>query len=945
MNRIYFSLFSILCSAMMCQAQTSSLERLKSYQELQKEKSPIQGISFRNIGPTIMSGRITDIEVNPKNTNEFYVAYASGGVFHSTNNGQSFEPIFDNEATLTIGDMAVNWAKNIIWIGTGEVNSSRSSYAGTGIYVSKDNGKTWQHKGLEESHHIGKIILNPTNENTAWVAVLGHLYTKNSERGIFKTTDGGETWNQTLFVNDSTGCVDLMIDPNNEKVLYTTSWMRTRTAWNFVGNGEASAIYKSEDAGNTWKVITTPTSGFPSGKGVGRIGIALCEKKSNVLYAIVDNNFNQEKKKDDEKDKLKPRDILAMNTSTFLALDNKKLDTYLKENGYPEQYTAESVKADIQSKKYTVKDIADWKLADADANLFDTPIFGAEVYKSNDAGKTWTKTNEQLMEGVFFTYGYYFGTISVSPINENKIIVAGYPIVLSEDGGKTFKQIDGANCHPDYHRVWINPENDKHIIACNDGGLNITYDDGKTWFKANNPAVGQFYAIAVDDAKPYNVYGGLQDNGTWFGPSTHEENNAWHQDGTYAYKGIGGGDGMQVQVDKRNNETVYAGYQFGNYMRINKNTGASEDIKIVHQIGEKPYRFNWQTPICLSKHNQDIFYMGSNCFHRSMQQGKSMETLSKDLTSTTNKGNVPFGTITTISESPLRFGTIYAGTDDGNIHSTKDVGYNWTKISNPLPQQKWVSRIVASQHKLERVYATLNGYRNDDFNAYVFVSNDYGKTWKDVSGNLPNEPVNVIREDPKNENTIYVGTDNGLYVSFDNGNHFMAWKSNLPRVAIHDIAIQERENEIVLGTHGRSIYIASLNLIQQLKEVENKSIFINKIDSIAYNESLGSKWAVYAEPTKNIVPISFYTNKENAVTLAIRNEKGKILFDTTLNATLGFNSFNYDLSMHEKALKYFSSTIKKADDGNYYLPVGKYTVEVMNNSKQLATTVLAIIKK
>ena len=939
----FFILFAV--NATFCSAQTSSSERIESYESLLKNESPLQGILFRNVGPTIMSGRITDVEVNPKNSNEFYVAYASGGVWHSQNNGQSFEPIFDNEATLTIGDIAVNWTKNIIWVGTGEVNSSRSSYAGTGVYVSKDNGKTWQHKGLEESHHIGRIVLDTKNENIAWVAVLGHLYSKNNERGIFKTIDGGATWNQTLFINDSTGCVDLMIDPNNENILYTSSWTRTRTAWNFVGFGEASAIYKSGDGGNNWDKITTPSSGFPTGQNVGRIGIALCEKKSNVIYAIVDNNFNQEKKTDEEKDKLKARDILAMNETTFLAVDNSKLEKYLRKNGYPEKYTAESVKASIKSKAYKVKDVAEWKLADADANLFNTPIYGAEIYRSNDAGKTWQRTHDKLLEGIFFTYGYYFGTISVSPNNENKLLVGGYPIVLSEDGGKTFKQIDGANCHPDYHRIWINPENDKHMIACNDGGLNITYDDGKTWFKANNPAVGQFYAIAVDDAKPYNVYGGLQDNGTWVGPSTTIENNAWLQDGIYPYKGLGGGDGMQVQVDTRNNETVYLGYQFGNYMRLNKNTGESEDVKPVHQIGEKPYRFNWQTPICLSKQNQDIFYMGSNCFHRSLQQGKNLETLSKDLTSTTNKGNVPFGTITTISESPLRFGTIYAGTDDGNIHITKDVGYNWTKISNPLPQNKWVTRVVASKHKLERVYATLNGYRNDDFNAYVFMSNNFGKTWKNISSNLPKEPINIVREDPKNENIIYVGTDNGLYVSFDNGEHFMAWKSNLPRVSIHDIAIQERENEIVLGTHGRSIYIASLNAIQQYKEVENKNIFVNKIDKIEFNENLGKKDAVYAEPIKNIISISYFTKSEKSIKLAIRNEKGKILFNSALSATSGFNLFDYDLSINENAVKYFSSNLKKADDGNYYLPIGKYTIEVMNNSKQIDTAVLDIIKK
>ncbi|HYE55390.1 MAG TPA: hypothetical protein VD996_11115, partial [Chitinophagaceae bacterium] len=370
----------------------------------------------------------------------------------------------------------------------------------------------------------------------------------------------------------------------------------------------------------------------------------------------------------------------------------------------------------------------------------------------------------------------------------------------------------------------FNPKNDKHFFSGNDGGLNITYDNGKNWFKANTPPVGQFYAVTVDNARPYNVYGGLQDNGSWMGPSTHQENINWIERGEYGYKPLGGGDGMQVQVDTRDNQTVYSGYQFGFYTRQNRQTRESKQLRPSHSLGEAQLRFNWQTPILLSKHNQDVFYYGSNKFHRSMSKGDSLVALSTDLTNGRKEGDVPYGTITTISESPLRFGLLYVGTDDGNIHISRDGGYSWTLISKPaakgqagLPQGLWVSRVIASQYKEGRVYVTLNGYRMDHFAPYLFVSEDYGTTWKQIGKDLPAEPLNVVREDPKHDSILYVGTDGGLYVTIDAGNSFMMWNKGLPRsIPVHDIAIQQRDNEIVLGTHGRSLYVAKLDAVQSL---------------------------------------------------------------------------------------------------------------------------------
>jgi photosystem II stability/assembly factor-like uncharacterized protein len=938
---IYLLIFS--CGLHLCAIAQSS-NRIGSYRKLQQQASPFGKLAFRNIGPTIMSGRVTDIEVNPGNPTEFYVAYASGGVWHTLNNGQTFTPIFDKEATHTIGDMAMDWKNHTLWVGTGEVNSSRSSYAGTGVYKTSDTGKTWTHAGLDESHHIGRIVLHPTNTLVAWVAVLGHLYTKHPERGIFKTTDGGKSWTKTLFINDSTGCVDLLIDPLSPDILYTSTWTRSRVPWHFNGSGEGSGIYKSTNGGERWTLLTDGKNGFPTGKGVGRIGISLCDRQPNILYALLDNQNNQEEKKDVIKD-MNAKTLQDMSVESFLALDDTKLEAYLRDNGYPEKYTAAGTKEAVLNKIYTVRDIADWKLADADANLFDTPIIGAELYRSDDAGKTWKKTHDKLLEGVYFTYGYYFGTVAVSPQEPNQVWIAGYPVLLSEDGGKTFTQKDGENCHPDYHRIWINPINDKHIISGNDGGINISYDRGSSWIKANNPAVGQFYAVQVDDNTPYNVYGGLQDNGTWTGPSRHVESTAWHQTGAYPYKVIGDGDGMQVQVDTRDNQTAYVGYQFGNYFRINTQKGEELAIKPVHDIGEKPYRFNWQTPILLSKHLQDIFYIGSNCMHRSLKKGDQLSTISTDLTANKQKGSIPYGTLTSISESPLRFGLLYTGSDDGFIFCSKDVGTSWTKISNSLPQDKWVSRVIASKHQESRVYATLNGYRQDDFTPYVYVSDNYGKSWQQIGKTLPDEPVNVIREDPKNENIIYVGTDNGLYVSIDRGVNFMPWDAELPRVAIHDMVIQERENELVLGTHGRSIYIANLDAVQAYPTFRQQQLALMPVQEVPYRKNLGKTYDAYSKPVATNVDIVYYTQTAGPHDVKIEQKNGKSLYTIKHEAVVGYNVLSYNLQVNETALKALNPKPEKADDGNYYLPAGAYLIRIKGPAGNATQTELNIVDK
>ncbi len=825
MRRLTILLFLVLAVQAMAQVKpTPASERLKSTEQRKAllQKSLVNGTSFRNVGPSVMSGRVVDLDVNPDDATEFYVAYASGGLWYTVNNGQSFTSVFDSEDILTLGDIAVNWKTRTIWVGTGEVNSSRSSYAGIGIYKSSNNGKSWEYLGLPESQHIGKIQLHPTDNNTAWVAALGHLYSPNKDRGIYKTTDGGKTWKQTLYVDENTGAIDVDINPKNPDELYAAMWYKTRSAWNFEEGGKTTGIYKSTNGGENWELVTKEGSGFPTGEGAGRIGLAVSQQNPNVVYAVIDNNFHQPDNaaaRAADSTRYVLRDFKDLTKEQFAALDDKKLASFMsnRRNGIPQKYTAASIKEGVSNGKYQPSVIWDF-LFDANTALFETPIIGCELYRSDDAGKSWKKTNTKPLT-LFSTYGYYFGKVWVSPVNDNKVVLTGFDIEMSTDGGKTFKSIGGQNVHADHHVAWFDPKKDNHIIIGNDGGCNITYDNGEHWFKANTPPVGQFYNVAFDMARPYNVYGGLQDNGTWYGSSNTRESYDWYDSGENPYKGIGGGDGMQVQVDWRDNKTVYSGSQFGAYSRqvVGGNRADFRSVRPTRDLGETALRYNWQTPILLSRHNQDVFYYGSNKFHRSFNKGDSTVAMSADLTTNPKQGDVPFGTSTTMSESPLRFGLVYVGTDDGNIQVTKDGGYTWELINKKLPKGLYVSRVTASSFKEGRVYVSLNGYRNDNFLPYVYVSDDYGATWKQIGKDLPNEPVNVIKEDLTNENILYVGTDGGLYVSIDGGNSSMMWNKGLPySVPVHDIALHPRENDLILGTHGRSIYIAKLDEVQKL---------------------------------------------------------------------------------------------------------------------------------
>ena len=959
MNKILtlltITLFCIEINAQQNPMSTSHIDRdIKA--ELRSSltaDSRAANLSVENIGPTIFSGRVTDIDVNPNDASVFLVAYASGGLWKTENNGNSFTPLFDDQASMTIGDIYADWTSGTIWVGTGEVNSSRSSYAGTGIYKSTDWGVTWTWKGLPESHHISRVLVDPNDSNIVYVGVLGHLYSTNPERGVYKSMDGGSTWSKILYVDDNSGAIDIIMDPSDPNILYAASWDRIRYAWDFQEAGKGSGIHKSLDGGNTWIKVSAIDSGFPDGEGTGRIGLTIAEiDGQNKVFAIVDN-YNRrslDKKKDDsklDKDKLR-----VMSSKQFGSLDNDKLERFLRDNGFPDKHTAESVKTQVKAENLKPIALVEY-LETANSLLFDTPVIGAEVYVSVDGGSKWTKTHDGYLDGVFNSYGYYFGMIEVAPDDPNQLYIMGVPILRSDDGGVNWTNAGGDNVHADHHALWLNPNRPGHIINGNDGGINISYDAGENWSKCNSPAVGQFYYINADMDTPYNVYGGTQDNGVWVGSHNYREGTSWHAYGQYPYKSIMGGDGMQVQIDNRDNNTVYTGYQFGNYFRINKEKGNRAYITPKHELGDRPYRWNWQSPIYLSKHNQDILYMGSNKLHRSMNQGEDFIEISGDLTNGGRKGDVAYGTLTSVHESDLEFGLIYTGSDDGQVNVTKNGGYTWENINMGLPSNLWVSRIQASSYDKAKVYLSLNAYRFDDFNSYVYKSVDYGVTWIEIGNNLPVEPVNVIKEDPAMAGLLYVGTDHGVYVSYDDGMKWSRILDDMPQTPVHDLVIQPVANDLLVGTHGRSIYKANVTNLRTLKDHDN-SLKIFAIDDVKYSSRQGSQRSKYRDAYERKISYDVYSPNASVVELELSTAKGKALLQESIDLKKGLASYEYDMAIDAKKSKdlekYLNDgkskdeevKVERADNDKVYLQKGEYIIKLTNGKGMISEQTVMI---
>ncbi|RKY84349.1 glycosyl hydrolase [candidate division KSB1 bacterium] len=869
------------------------------------EESFFKNLKWRSVGPLVQGGRITDIDVPPGNHFIIYVASASGGLWKTVNNGTTWKPIFDHESSITIGDIAIAYSNpDVIWVGTGENNSSRSSYAGTGVFKSTDGGKTWKNMGLTDSHHIGRIVIDPDNENVVYVASIGHLYTPGGDRGVYKTTNGGITWEKILTGDgENTGFIDLLMNPVDHKILYAAAWERSRKAWNFVESGEGSGIYKTTDGGITWKKLK---NGLPSGKGVGRIGLSLCYSHPEIIYTIIDNQNHCPEKIEKEKIKsgIPIERLEKMTQEEFLKIDIKKIRLFLKENKVPKRYTAEEIIKRVEKGKITPKSIAE-NLRNANERLFRTNVIGAEVYRSDNGGKTWKKVNKKYIDNFYNTYGYYFGNIRVHPQNPDKIFILGVPILYSEDGGKTFKSISKRGVHADHHALWIDPRNPDRLIDGNDGGLNFSYDGGKTWQKINNIPLGQFYTISYDMEKPYNIYGGLQDNGVMYGPVTSSPGI------TKPWEMLIGGDGGFVQVDPVDTYIVYAESQFGFINRVNRKTKKVKSIRPESDFGEPALRFNWLTPFIISPHNRYILYLGAQKLFKSYNRGDTWYPISPDLTDNNpaKRGDVPYGTITAISESPLKPGLIYVGTDDGNVHVTMNGGAEWIKINKGLPK-KWVTRIVASQFNEATVYVTLTGYRDDDFDKYIYISDDYGKNWKFIGDGLPHEPINVVREDPTNENILYAGTDLGVYCTLDKGKTWHSLNSNLPVNAMYDIKIHPRDGDIMVGTHGRSVFVMNLKWVRSLNDtILAKDAHLFKIKPVTlkkfYRRVFGEAEFVYFLKEKAF----------NKTDISIIDSNGNIIKTLKGGNDRGFNFVRWNLKIKE-------------NEKSIYIKPGNYTVKV-----------------
>ncbi|MFQ5606003.1 MAG: hypothetical protein ACE5HS_22250 [bacterium] len=698
----------------------------------------ISKMKFRCIGPAVTGGRIHDVEALPQDPSTLYVATASGGLWKSTNKGTTWKPIFDDQPVSTFGDVAIAPSNpDIIWAGTGEENNRQSTSWGNGVYRSIDGGESWTHTGLVETRHIGRIRVHPQNPDVAYVAALGNLWKASKERGVFKTSDGGQNWQQVLYVDSLTGVVDLTMDPAEPNTLYAAAYQRLRRTWGFNGGGPGSGIYKTTDGGKSWQLLS---EGLPKGDK-GRIGLALATSNPNVLYATIE---------------------------------------HAKEGG---------------------------------------------VYRSEDKGATWKKVNQLNPRPM------YYSEIVVDPSDENRVYVLGVEFYMSEDSGKTFRQMPtrptyDVGVHSDHHTLWIDPGNPEHFYLAGDAGLHESWDRGETYRHINNFPIGQFYAIGFDMREPYRIYGGMQDNHSWVGPSATRRwigiiNDDWQQ--------IGFGDGMYHQPDPSDFRTVYTNAQNGNLTRLDALTGDRLDILPYPPADEKPYRFDWVTPSLLSQHDPQTIYFGGNRLFISHVRGLTWERTEdltrqierdslylmgvqgKDIKLSKNDGTSSYGEIVTISESPLDAKILWVGTDDGNIQVSQDGGKSWQEVSANLQGVRngiYVSRVLASVLSPATAYVTLDAHRDGDWKPYVFKTTDFGRSWKLLTTGLPEDgSVNVIVEHPDNPNLLFLGTEHALFVSTTGGQQWAKFEANLPTTLYDDLKIHPRDHDLIVGTHGRSIWI------------------------------------------------------------------------------------------------------------------------------------------
>ncbi len=713
----------------------------------------LAGLEWRSIGPAEMGGRTVDIAAIPGDPSTVYFATASGGLWRTTNHGVTWSSIFESGGTLSLGAVALAPSdRNVVYLGTGENNPRNSTSIGDGVYRSTDRGDEWVHVGLRDSERIARIRVHPTDPDRVWVAALGHAWGANQERGVFRSTDGGDTWEKVLYVDENTGAADLALDPRNPRVLFAAMYDYRRRPYHFRSGGPGSGLYRSTDSGSTWKRLTDPAldNGLPRGV-LGRIGVAVAASNPDVVYALIEST----------------------------------------EDGV--------------------------------------------LWRSDDGGDTWAVVSE---EGSLNSRPFYYSDLRVDPTNPNRVFAVSGRLSVSEDGGRTWERI-ASNIHGDHQAFWIDPEDPDRLIDGNDGGFHFSYDGGETWEFVNRVPLGQFYQITADMRDPYTVCGGLQDNDSWCGPSrtTTVAGSLLN----YWTESIGPGDGMYVQIDPRDPDVLYANSQGGNLFKVDRRTGEARSIQPYPvprggaAAGDHPYRFNWNSPIHMSPHDPGTVYFGGNVLFRTRDGGDTWDEVSPDLTRAEPEKLVSSGgeitpdnttaethaSIFTVAESPLQAGLIWVGTDDGNVQVTRDGGATWSNVVGNvpgIPDGSWVSRVEASRAVAGRAYVTFDRHRNDDMRPWVFRTDDYGETWTNVTGDLPAVGyAHVVREDPRNPDLIYVGTELGIFASWTRGGRWLDLRLGLPRVAVRDIFVHPRDNDLIIGTHGLSVFI--LDDIAPLQEL------------------------------------------------------------------------------------------------------------------------------
>lgn len=752
---------------------------------------------YRNVGPFRAGSWISAIAVpeTPPRAHlyTFYIGSRTGGLWKTVNNGTTFEPIFDDQDALSIGAVALAPSDpDIVWVGTGEAYNARSSYSGDGVYKSTDAGETWTNMGLRDSHHISRIVIHPEDPEVVYVASMGHLYSANEQRGVFRTEDGGRSWDKVLYIDERIGVIDLVMNRDDPDVLYAATYEKQRLPWHFEVGGPASGIYRTRDGGASW---TRLAGGLPTGE-IGRIGIDIYRRDPDILYAIVENaNTRPPTREEAAEDRERGRE--------------------------PQER-----------------------------------VIGGEVYRTDDGGATWTKMNPPDVN-VGGKAPYSFNWIRIDPNDDQNIFVTTVGIANSTDGGRTWHDLDWPperlfpNMFGDVRSLWIDPRDSDRIIAGTDGGVNISYDGGKTSDYYDNLPLGEVYAVGVDMEGPYNIYAGLQDHESWKGPS-----NGWSGDVSLEdWVTVGTGDGMYNVVDPRDSRWLYNTSQFGDHYRVDQELWVRTEIEPTRAEGEPPLRYTWTTPVHISPHDGQTIYTGAQVLLRSPDRGETWHEISPDLTTNdpekiAGEGHIQYCTITTISESAVTAGVIWVGTDDGKVQVTRNHGETWRDVTPNLvaagaPESYWVSRVVASNLREGTAYVAKSGYRRDDFRPFLYKTTDFGATWTVVSGNLPDAPINVIVEDRENPDLLFVGTDRGVHVSIDAGRRWVALQNNMPAVVVRDLVVHAREDDLVAGTYGRGIFITDISPLQELTaEVLARDVHLFDIEP--QGRRIESGWGNYS---------------------------------------------------------------------------------------------------